>query len=150
MFTCSMCKTQFHIWSLYNAHTQKCIPVSTFTTHSGQQVIVERNEGGTFLCYCSHSSFQNIYRDQGAKSLGYPCTKCSDAITVWRSLYRKTPYVLITTSDTGTPLGHNSGDGAKPRGSRHKARLSMVLVRHCGRLMGLRKGRQHHRPKSLW
>ena len=25
MFTCSTCKTQFHIQGLYNAHTQKCI-----------------------------------------------------------------------------------------------------------------------------
>ncbi|KAG6369356.1 hypothetical protein JVT61DRAFT_15003 [Boletus reticuloceps] len=54
MFTCSTCKMQFHVKGVYNAHTRKYIPVSTFTTHSEQQVMVERNEGGVFLCYCSH------------------------------------------------------------------------------------------------
>ncbi|KAF8416465.1 hypothetical protein L210DRAFT_3511762 [Boletus edulis BED1] len=54
MFTCSTCKMQFHVKGVYNAHTRKCIPVSTFTAHSGQRVTVERNEGGVFLCYCSH------------------------------------------------------------------------------------------------
>ena len=54
MFICSTCSLQFDLRGVYSAHIRKCISISTFTTHAGQQVTVKRNEKGVFLCYCSH------------------------------------------------------------------------------------------------
>lgn len=56
MFTCTTCQLEFDLRGVYNTHTRKCIPVSTFTTHTGQQVTVTRNRNGVFLCYCSNPS----------------------------------------------------------------------------------------------
>jgi len=55
MFICTTCKLEFDLRGVYNTHTRKCVPSSTFTTHSGQLVTVQRNESNVFLCYCSDS-----------------------------------------------------------------------------------------------
>jgi hypothetical protein len=54
MFTCTTCMLQFDLRTIYDTHIRKCIPISAFTTHTGQHVTVTRNTEGVFLCYCSH------------------------------------------------------------------------------------------------
>lgn len=56
---CSACGEAFGKKSEHNAHWKKCVNNVTFTAYNGESITVIRNEGGSFLCYCSHPGCPN-------------------------------------------------------------------------------------------